>query len=154
MKEATGATILMGLAAMILLIFIIMVAFFIGYGKAFRLKNKIINRIEQGEGINIDDLIIQMRSERNAYSGNEARICYSKVNDSAGDFYGFTMSVIVYMHTEERILKVKIPISGETRIIQTGSYYENIRRGDTNPFGDPSIPLCTSDSSGWLKVTL
>lgn len=154
MKEATGATILMGLAAMILLIFIIMVAFFIGYGKAFRLKNKIINRIEQGEGINAAELVTQMRNSANKYTGNEARICYSTVEDSSGELYGFTMSVVVYMHTEEKILKVKIPISGETRIIQTGTYYDKIKQHDTNPFGDPAIPLCTENTSGWLRVTL
>ena len=47
MKEATGGTLLMGLAAGIIIIFIIMVAFFISYSKAFKVKNQLINRIEE-----------------------------------------------------------------------------------------------------------
>lgn len=128
MKETTGATILMGMATVIILIFIIMVSFFISYGKAFSLKNLIINRIEQQEGMSASELTTFVNTG-NGYVGKKIQACYEPIyfnNAGTRELSGFIIRVRVSFGMDRTILgenlDIKVPIVGETRIIQRGSY--------------------------------
>jgi len=128
MKEATGGALLMGLAAGIILIFIIMVAFFISYGKAFRTKNYIVNQIEQAEGLSETQILGEFTAAgRNNY---DPEFCYNIVETPAG-VKGFTVEVTLFMQFDRTILGSSfldrgIPISGETRIIEKGRFYDDL----------------------------
>lgn len=128
MKESTGGALLMGLAAGIIIIFIIMVAFFISFSKTFKIKNSIINRIEQNEGMTQTELDEFLANET-SYNG-ENRICYNVVKNN-NSVIGVTFNVTIYMQMDRTILgeafNVKIPISGETRIIEKGNFFNNIK---------------------------
>lgn len=118
----------MGLAAGIIIIFIIMVAFFISFSKTFKIKNSIINRIEQNEGMTQTELDEFLANET-SYNG-ENRICYNVVKNN-NSIIGVTFNVTIYMQMDRTILgeafNVKIPISGETRIIEKGNFFNNIK---------------------------
>ena len=124
MKETTGATVLMGLATVIILIFIIMVSFFISYGKAFRLKSLIINRIEQQEGM-IDTEMNEFVGTSGVYAGKKIGACYEPIYHN-GNLDGFIVRVIVSFGMDRTILgeqfNINVPIVGETRVIQKGDY--------------------------------
>lgn len=128
MKESTGGALLMGLAAGIIIIFIIMVAFFISFSKTFKIKNSIINRIEQNEGMTQTELDEFLANET-SYNG-ENRICYNAIKNN-NSIIGVTFNVTIYMQMDRTILgeafNVKIPISGETRIIEKGNFFNNIK---------------------------
>ena len=135
----------MGLATMILLIFIIMVAFFISYGKTFRLKNALINRIEQSEGMTktqMQTFISTAHSATVSYSGREVSACYNKIMNGT-DFVGVTFEVVVYMKFEQSILgdslSLEIPITGESRIIEKGNFYDVVK----NPFASVGLKECS-----------
>ena len=136
MKESTGGALLMGLAAGIIIIFIIMVAFFISYGKTFRIKNEMINYIEQNEGVEKGSLGDSFVNKGNAYNGKTIEACYNEIRDNNGSLKGFTVKVVVYMEMDRTILgdkfNVKIPVSGETRIIEKGNYISNPENMDLN----------------------
>ena len=118
----------MGLVAGIIIIFIIMVAFFISFSKTFKIKNSIINRIEQNEGMTQTELDEFLANET-SYNG-ENRICYNVVKNN-NSIIGVTFNVTIYMQMDRTILgeafNVKIPISGETRIIEKGNFFNNIK---------------------------
>ena len=119
----------MGLAAGIIIIFIIMVAFFISFSKTFKIKNSIINRIEQNEGMTQTELDEFLANET-SYNG-ENRICYNVVKNNNSSIIGVTFNVTIYMQMDRTILgeafNIKIPISGETRIIEKGNFFNNIK---------------------------
>lgn len=122
----------MGLAAGIIIIFIIMVAFFISYGKAFRIKNEIINVIEQQEGMTLDDLKDFVVGKSTAYVGRKMGVCYNKIERTTptSEYIGFTMEVVVFMEMDKTILgeafNVKIPVTGETKLIEKGNIYDDL----------------------------
>jgi len=129
----------MGLAAGIIMIFIIMVAFFISYGKTFKMKNEIINAIEQKEGMTASDLTNFVAGKNSAYVGKKIGACYNKIKNSSGNYVGFTVEVVVYMEMDRTILGTlfnpKIPVTGETKLIEKGNYHERFISGISNPLG-------------------
>ena len=131
MKESTGGMLLMGLAAGIIMIFIILVAFFISYGKCFTLKNNLINRLEQTEGVTYTNIKEYFENSGTGYSGKEATICYNKFLNNYGEIIGFNYKVIVYLQMERKILgemfTPKIPIKGETKMIEKGNYLDCLK---------------------------
>ena len=127
MKSSTGGALLMGFAAGIIIIFVIMVAFFISYGKSFKLKNEVISVIEQREGMKKEDIIdyIKLRAS-GSNKRKDPKVCFRTVSN---DDLRFTIEVTVYMSMERTILdslfEVNIPVRGETRIIEKGNIYKN-----------------------------
>ena len=141
MKESTGGALLMGFAAIILLVFIIMSAFFISYGKLFRLKDRIINTIEQKEGLSVSGIHDVIRDN---YTGTlETETCYSIVKykypgDTKETLRGFSEKVTVYMKFDRTIfgdiINIKIPITGETRLIEKGVLFKELESGNLTAF--------------------
>lgn len=123
----------MGFAAIILLIFIIMSAFFISYGRLFRLKDKIINSIEQSEGLSKDDIKNILTENKYTLNGaDNLKTCYNIIKYSNGDIRGFTQTVEIYMSMDRtifgEIFNFKIPVTGETRIIEEGNLFDIINK--------------------------
>lgn len=131
MKESTGGMLLMGLAAGIIMVFIILVAFFISYGKCFKLKNSLINKLEQTEGVTYTKIKEYFNENGTAYSGKEATICYNKFSNIDDEIIGFNYEITVYMRMDRTILgevfNPKIPISGETKMIEKGIFLECLK---------------------------
>ena len=129
MKESTGGALLMGLAAGRKIIFISMQAFFISVSKTYKIINSFINWIEHNEGMTQTELDEFLANET-SYNG-ENRICYNVVKNNNSSIIGVTFNVTIYMQMDRTILgeafNVKIPISGETRIIEKGNYFNNIK---------------------------
>ena len=149
MKESTGGALLMGLAAVIIMIFIIVVAFFISYGKSFRLKNEIINKLEQQEGMTKTQVRQFFIDNSNIYNGKEVEICYQKYT-AGGENLGFSYKIIVYMKIEASSIlgELRIPIKGETRMIEKGYYFDHLPAG-TNQL--ESIKHC---SRGYTPINV
>ncbi len=134
MKEATGGALLMGLAAAIIIIFVIVVAFFISYGKSFRLKNEIINEIEQNEGMTEGEIMTFIAARETKYNGKLPEVCFKKVSyttavgGSHTVYKGFVIKVKVVMSMDRTILgerfNPRINIYGETKTIQSGRFYD------------------------------
>ena len=116
----------MGLAAGIIIIFVIMVAFFISYGKSFKLKNEIISVIEQREGMKKNDILNYIYARETTYNGKTPSVCFRTISNTD---LRFTIEVTVYMAMQRSILdslfQVNIPVKGETRIIEKGNIYKN-----------------------------
>ena len=146
----------MGLAAGIIMIFIIMVAFFVSFGKTFKVKNELINAVEQNEGMTLSQVqkFVQDKAlVSSAYAGRRMGICYSRVESSketGRKYLGFTMTVVVYMEMEASILgdafNVSIPIAGETRLIEKGDLYNELAK----KHGIDKIKLC--DGTNYTKI--
>ena len=143
MKEATGGALLMGLAVMMIMIFVIMAAFFISYGKTFRVKNAIINKIEQSEGMTSDEIKTFVADKTTTYVGKKIEVCYDEIRDNRNNLTGFTMKVRVWMQMDRTILdgpfKFEFPVNGETRIIEKGNMFDRIYSGEN--IGIQQCPL-------------
>lgn len=158
MKESTGGALLMGLAAGIIIIFIILVAFFISYGKSFKIKNALINKIEQSEGMKLEDIENFLINNSNNYNGKELDVCYNAFKDSEDNIIGFNYEIIVYMQMDRTILgetfNPKIPIKGETKIIESGNFFvNNLKDKTSEPNILEGIKKCSA-SNGVTKIEI
>lgn len=113
MRESVGGTLLLQIVLVFLTVYIGFMAIVINYGKVFRIKNRIINRIEQNEGYANCTGIDSVMKEA-GYLGNY-NVSYTTT--SKGAIY----SVTIYITFEVPIIgrKVGLPVKGETRLIDT-----------------------------------
>lgn len=119
MREAVGGTLLIKIVIVFLFIYIVFMSVILAYGRVFRTKNKIINYIEQNEGISNYQGFQEVVSKRFNYNG-KMDICYEKVGDR-GYYYKTTVYITFQLPLVKDILRV--PVSGETRLIDTGNIY-------------------------------
>ena len=149
MKESTGGALLMGFAAIMLLIFIIMSAFFISYGKLFRLKDKVINSIEQKEGLKASEIdqVIRENYKRDLVYEVCYDIIYEEDVDGSKKIRGFTEKVKLFMDFDRNVFgslfKLRIPIEGETRIIEKGTKYDAFIKNYSQPLGGLPMKECS-----------
>lgn len=138
MKEAFGSTFMIYILLIFLAVYITFVAVALNYAKAFRVKNSIIDIIEQNEGVDLDDnggTIRKIDTRLKEYSYNVRGIeedkyitagtgkcydlgyCITKVSD---DIKGKYYKVITFVHLEIPFMDLgfTIPIRGETRVIE------------------------------------
>lgn len=113
MRESVGGTLLLQIVLVFLTVYIGFMAIVINYGKIFRYKNAIINKIEQNEGYGTCTDIKDMVSDV-GYTGDYV---ISHVTTSKGAIY----NVKIYITFQLPIVRtaIKIPITGETRLIDT-----------------------------------
>ena len=136
MREAVGGTMLFWIVLTFVAIFIGFMAAVTQYGKVFRIKNSIVNYIEQGEGIayseDLENFKLKLQS-----------LGYGKIDAKSGkfvlcrsDFKGATRDGSYYY--VKLFVRFEIPlapamemgISGDTRLVETG-----IRINDTGEVG-------------------
>lgn len=140
MKEATGSTFMIYVLLIFLAVYITFVAVALNYAKAFRVKNSVIDIIEQNEGIdefgdeNVKGTVIDLIETRlNDYSymvnlSSETKnkykdytcydmgYCIKKVDDLGREYYG----VVTFVELSMPFINfdITIPIKGETRVIE------------------------------------
>lgn len=144
MREAFGGTFMIKLMLIFLTIYIAFIAVALNYAKAFRVKNKIIDIIEQNEGISdyIDESDKSVIGSINTYlnsvsyyvsldditaSNNNNLHCYtrgycieetsSNINDGITSKY-YKVTTYININFPFFGLDFRIPITGETRKIE------------------------------------
>lgn len=116
MREAVGGTLLIKIVLVFLAIYIGFMAIVIGYGKIFRIKNTLINKIEQNEGYKTISEIEDVARELGYFGA--LRACNTKVGEK-----GYYYSIKIYVSFSLPLVNntLKIPVTGETRTIDTGN---------------------------------
>lgn len=146
MRDAVGGAFMIKLLLVFLAVYTIFIAIAINYAKAFRVKNKILDIIEQNEGINTDNIDDKAKDQIktymnninynviNGYSDIKARVedkcsgyyfidtdkgyCINKVSNSSDASYYQVRTFVTISIPLVRNLSFTIPISGETRKIE------------------------------------
>ena len=141
MRDAVGGTFMIKLLLIFLAVYTVFIAIAINYAKAFKVKNKVINIIEQSEGVDYNDVsdasvIGQINTYMNDihygintssvekkcigydYINTERGYCISKVEnyDSSASYYRVTTFVTISVPIVR--LEFTVPIQGETRKIE------------------------------------
>lgn len=144
MRDAVGGTFMIYVLLIFLTVYITFVAVAFNYARAFRVKNKVIDIIEQSEGIDYNNndgsmgdierylnevsyKVNGINSNTNAcsnyeYINEERGYCISRIKDIS-DINGGTASyykVVTFVRLEIPFLNVgfTIPVRGETRKIE------------------------------------
>ena len=131
MREAFGGTFTIQLILLFLAIYIAFIAVALNYAKAFRVKNQIINIIEQNEGFDFDNSAegsaqneIQKYLRRVSYYVNLTNIKNNNINDNykcySEGYCVEKMGITTYVNIDMQVfnLNFTIPIQGETRKIE------------------------------------
>lgn len=139
MRDAVGGTYMIKLLLIFLAVYTIFIALAINYAKAFRVKNKILDIIEQNEGIKDynnqnDPALVQIESYMGSihygvnistiddkcngyYYINKTRgYCITTVDSDTASYYKVTTFVTLSIPVVR--LEYTIPIQGETRKIE------------------------------------
>lgn len=135
MKESIGGTMLFWIVLFFMSIFIAFLAAVIQYAKVYKIKNSVINYLEQGEGISsqteFEDILTRLGySKKNGYV-----VCRYNAQDRGGYYF-----VKLYANFEVMSFSLKVKIKGETRLIETGvlvkseDWFKDFDQ-DTNCFG-------------------
>ncbi len=129
MRDAFGGTFMIQLGLVFLVIYVSFMALALNYAKAFKVKNQIINYIEQYEGVSETTLnkienyldIADYYVNFSAGSVDEDTVCYdrgyciTKISSDRGVYYRvqtlFTVEFPLFN------LHFDIPVRGETRVI-------------------------------------
>lgn len=126
MREAIGGAILLKLVMIFIVIYVSILAIAINYSITFRVKNQIINLIEEYEGLDqakphIDDYIDSVAYYR-ANVGSvsiddtcDKGYCIKELSSTRGKYY----KVTTYVSFDFPILGefMSFPVSGETKVI-------------------------------------
>jgi len=112
-RESVGGTLLLQIVLVFLTVYIGFMAIVINYGRVFRYKNAVINKIEQNEGYANCESIESM--VRGLGYLNDYKVSYTTT--SKGAIY----SVELYITFNLPLINntIKIPVRGETRLINT-----------------------------------
>lgn len=139
MKEAVGSTFMIYVLLIFLAVYITFVAVALNYAKAFRVKNSVIDIIEQSEGMEDDelddinksgDVITKIEAKLNDYNYYvkinddnykdytcfDRGYCISKVGTDREYYKVITFVQIKFVFFDN--LSIIIPIKGETRVIE------------------------------------
>lgn len=117
MKEAVGGTLLLKIVLVFLIVYIMFMAVVIKYGRTFRIKNALINQIEQNEGFRTKGEIENIA--RNLGYLRDLKACYVKLPGDKGYYYQIEIFAQFDLPLVSNTLK--IPVTGETRTINTGN---------------------------------
>ena len=135
MREAIGGALLIKLVMFFIVIYVCFLAIAINYSITFRVKNNIINLIEEYEGYDLEKSHIEEYIAGVGYykstgitglsyndSGNTVcaseGYCVSKLSSARGYYYKVTAYVTFDFPIIGRL--TQFPVSGETRVIYTG----------------------------------
>ena len=145
MKEATGSTFMIYVFLIFLAVYITFLAVALNYAKAFRVKNSVIDIIEQSEGMSNDELgninssgevISKIENRLKEYKyyvklSNETSSDYSKsgytcfdrgycISKESNDLDKEYYKVVTFVELSIPFMdfSITIPIRGETRVIE------------------------------------
>lgn len=117
MKEAVGGTVLLKIVLVFLIVYIMFMAIVLKYGRTFRIKNALINQIEQNEGFKTKEEIEEAAKSLGYFRTLNA--CYVKLPGEKGYYY----QIEIFAQFDLPLISntLNIPVTGETRIINTGN---------------------------------
>lgn len=118
MREAVGGTALLKIVIIFLAVYIGFMAVVLKYGRIFRIKNRLVNVVEQQEGFETEDEIIDY-AKKIGFNGKVCA-CYERVNRGETDYYYYKIRVWMDFQILRATPLISIPVAGETRIIETG----------------------------------
>lgn len=117
MKEAVGGTVLLKIVLVFLIIYIMFMAIVLKYGRTFRIKNALINQIEQHEGFTTLEEIEEVARSLGYF--RDLNACYVKLPNDRGYYY----KIEIFAQFDLPLITntLNIPVTGETRTINTGN---------------------------------
>ena len=118
MRDAIGGTMLFWIVLFFMTLFISFMAVVIQYARVYKTKNSTIDAIERSEGICSIDSLSNYLSNR-GYN-HMYKICYFKPSASNEDSLGGYYSLTLYATFSFSNFGFNMPVSGETRFIDTG----------------------------------
>lgn len=140
MRESIGNTFIVNIVITISVIIMLLLVASLSYSKAFKVKNNIINKIEEYGKFNqntIDDVAIDLAKMGYRLNTNYAK-CPKKNGQSSlygntkGEYHyciymyditkGYYYEVVTYMHFDIPIVGdyIAIPVKGESRLFYSG----------------------------------
>lgn len=121
MRESVGGTLLLQIVLVFLVVYIGFMAIVINYGRVFRYKNAIINKIEQNEGFADCESLETMIKE----VGYNQNYVVEYTTTDRGTIYKVEIYIIFNLPLVRT--KVTIPVRGETRLIDTTFNQQQIK---------------------------
>lgn len=133
MRESFGGAFIINLLLVFIVIFISFMAVTISYAKAFRVKNQIINIVEQNQYSGTGDVLVIPKIDEYlksvAYivdgvdcgenSQNVRGACITPMMENSGDVQYYKITTYIKIDFPFFNIHFAIPISGETKMIQT-----------------------------------
>lgn len=135
MRESIGGTMLFWLVLFFMTIFISFLAAVIQYSRVYKIKNQMINYLEQAEGVGTKAEFENTLSNL-GYSIRENGYAFCRKNSSFDGGYGGYYKIQLTATFKITSIPIRIYIQGETRLIETGIYrksdpiFENIQQLD------------------------
>ena len=144
MKEAMGTSLVFGFIMLFIAVLIAILVGSISFSKGFKIRNRIIDRIEQYEGFSDDahsviqddlkaigyKIVSDIDCEKYANGGklltstyNDYNYCVFEHSTSRGSYYGVT----VFIQFDIPLIGkyIKLPLYGETRVIYEKEQVKN-----------------------------
>ncbi len=113
MREAVGGTMLFYIVLFFISLFIGFLSAVTQYGRVFKMKNTIVNFIEQSEGISSEEVLTQKLTEMNYH--NNYVVC--KKDSNRGSYYTITLYAVFSLPF---LPSLDMTIKGETRLVEIG----------------------------------
>ena len=130
MRESIGGAMMFYIVLTFMFIFITLLASITQYGKIFRVKNKMINYMEQKEGVEENSGIAEFNQtlRANGYGvsnpdTSDYILCKNEVKSSSRNNTYYTLTLYMYFQLPYWP-PIKTAIKGETRMLVTGVYFD------------------------------
>lgn len=120
MRESIGGTMLFWIVLFFMSIFIAFLAAVIQYARVYKIKNSIVNYLEQGEGISDQETFENALTRLGYPSNGKYVICRYPAENRGGYYY-----VKLYATFSILSASVDVKIKGETRLIETGIFIKS-----------------------------
>ena len=143
MKEAMGTSLVFSLIMLFIAVLIAILVGSISFSKGFKIRNRIIDRIEEYQGFDLDThSVIQKDLKDIGYkivsdvdckerdggeiltpTYNDYNYCVYRYSTTRGNYYGVT----IYIQVDIPLIGeyIKIPVYGETRVIYEKEQVKN-----------------------------
>ena len=161
MRDAVGGTFMIKIFLIFLALYIIFVGVAVNYAKAFRVKNRIINIIEQNEGItNYTDnssssVLGQIKESLNEYhykvQGSNRDQCPESQYGYMNDEYGYCIGLVTTGVENDGIVSSVAIINIDNRIIVCGQRSAKVlKKSDNDKLSASRLRVCSRwRFSGW-----
>ncbi len=116
MREAIGGTMLFWIVLFFMTIFIAFLAAVIQYASVYKIKNSVVNYLEQSEGITDKDSFENVLAGLGYSRNGKYVICRYPAENRGGYYYVKLYATFAIMN-----VSLDVSIKGETRIIETGT---------------------------------
>lgn len=120
MRESIGGTMLFWIVLFFMTIFIAFLAAIVQYAHVYKVKNSIINYLEQGEGVSSQEEFEAALNRFGYAKDGRYVLCRYRAPERGGYYY-----VKLYVTFSVMNFSLDIKIKGETRLIETGVFVKS-----------------------------